>query len=279
MAAPTHTVIQLSDLHLSTAPPRPGIEDGLETLEVILDDLERAALRPSAIVLSGDLADAGEPQAYRRLRRLVDGAADSHSPVQYVMGNHDDREAFRAELLAPGGDGPCDGVCWSDGLRLVALDTTVPGCHHGELHRDQLDWLTAELAVPAADGTLLTMHHPPVPSPIRFHDEMALRRPEELAEVLRGSDVRMILAGHAHVASGAALGAVPVWVSPSTAYSADPLPPAGRARAIGAAGYTRVDVYRDAVVASYVPLQRGEVVYDRDLDEMTSYVRSVVGDR
>ena len=53
-----------------------------------------------------------------------------------------------------------------DGLRIVSLDTSVPGYHHGEISDAQYEWLASVLAKPAPHGTLLAMHHPPIPVPM-----------------------------------------------------------------------------------------------------------------
>ena len=52
-----------------------------------------------------------------------------------------------------------------DGLRIIALDTSVPGYHHGELTDAQLAWLADVLATPAPHGTLLALT-PPLPVPM-----------------------------------------------------------------------------------------------------------------
>ena len=49
-------------------------------------------------------------------------------------------------------DEPYCYVTWVGGLRVIVLDSTVPGAAHGELDKPQLDWLRAELE-PAAEGT------------------------------------------------------------------------------------------------------------------------------
>ncbi|MFP3822267.1 metallophosphoesterase, partial [Bacillus sp. SIMBA_008] len=55
---------------------------------------------PAAIVVTGDLADLGEPDAYRRLRAAVEPvAAELGAPVIWVAGNHDERPALRRDLL------------------------------------------------------------------------------------------------------------------------------------------------------------------------------------
>ena len=50
------------------------------------------------------------------------------------MGNHDDRATFRARLLdQEPSTGTVDRVHEVDGLRIITLDSTVPGEHHGEV--------------------------------------------------------------------------------------------------------------------------------------------------
>jgi hypothetical protein len=55
------------------------------------------------------------------------------------------------------------------------LDTSVPGYHHGEISGRQLDWLADELATPAPDGTILALHHPPIPSVLDLAVTVELR--------------------------------------------------------------------------------------------------------
>jgi Icc protein len=47
---------------------------------------------------------------------------------------------------------PMDRVHNIAGLRVIVLDTSVPGYHHGEISRAQLDWLATTLAEPAPFG-------------------------------------------------------------------------------------------------------------------------------
>ena len=92
------------------------------------------------------------------------------------MGNHDNRAELRRLLLdeAPS-MAPLDRVSMIDGLRIITLDTSVPGHHYGEITAAQLDWLADELATPAPDGTILALHHPPIPSVLDLAVTVELR--------------------------------------------------------------------------------------------------------
>jgi 3',5'-cyclic-AMP phosphodiesterase len=152
--------------------------------------------------------------------------------------------------------------------RLIGLDSSVPGEVHGELDDTQLEALADELAEPAADGTVLVVHHPPIWSTTPMSELVALREPERLAAVIRGTDVRLVLSGHTHRVSAGTLAGVPVWVSPSTGSHADVLVRNGfRGHAGG--GFTRIDILDDGeIVATFVPLTgRDEILYEARVDK------------
>ncbi len=268
---PQHFILHMSDTHLIDGDrPLYGAVDSEERLREVFEDLEVSGARPQAIVFTGDLADKGEPGAYAKLRAIVDpAAARLGARVVWAMGNHDDRAAFRAGLLdettpvSP--DAPVDAVHFVDGLRIITLDSTVPGHHHGQFTPGQLRWLADELEVPAPHGTILALHHPPVPSVQDLAVLVELRDQRGLADVVRGSDVRTILAGHLHYSTTAMFAGVPVSVASATCYTQDLLFDGGGSRGRdGAQSYNLVHVYEDTIVHSVVPAGRhasvGEVV-------------------
>lgn len=269
---PQHFILHMSDTHLLGGDsPLYGAVDSERRLREVFDDLEASGARPQAIVFTGDLADKGEPGAYAKLRAIVDpAAARLGASVIWAMGNHDDRAAFRTGLLdehpaAVRPDAPVDAVHVVDGLRIITMDSTVPGHHHGEITQEQLRWLAGELVVPAPHGTILALHHPPVPSVQDLAVLVELRDQRSLADVVRGSDVRTILAGHLHYSTTAMFAGVPVSVASATCYTQDLLFDGGGTRGRdGAQSYNLVHVYEETIVHSVVPAGRhasvGEVV-------------------
>src|SRR6478609_6954521 len=229
--APERILLHISDTHLRAAstPRLFGALDGAAQLARALGVIEESGIRPDAVVFTGDLVDLGESGAYADLRALVEPfAARIGARVLWVMGNHDDRRAFRAELLDEASDlRPVDRVDELDGLRVVTLDTSVPGHHYGELRDEQLAWLDDVLATPAPLGTIVAMHHPPVPAVLPLAASVELRDQRRLAEVLRGTDVRSIIAGHLHYSTFATFAGIPVSVASSTCYAQDLTVPIG----------------------------------------------------
>lgn len=255
----THVIAHISDTHLLGGNrklfSRVDVKKNLHTL---LERLRATGMTFDAFVFTGDLADVAEPEAYRWIRAQVEPVAQElGAQVVWVMGNHDEREPFARELFGEESDGsPRDRVYDINGLRVIALDSTVPGYHHGELEESQLQWLRDELATPAQHGTILALHHPPIRSHNPLVRMIELFRQDSLADVVRGTDVRTILGGHLHYSTFGTFAGIPVAVASATCYTVD----VGMSRdnlmtaVDGGQSIQFVHVYDDTVVHSVVPV-------------------------
>ncbi|MDF2576488.1 MAG: phosphodiesterase [Agromyces sp.] len=231
--------------------------DTVSALERTTTQLSRLGEALDAILITGDVTDLGERDAYRRVRAALEPVAETTGArIVWVMGNHDERAAFRSELLdEPGTDQPVHHVVHLGGLRLIALDTSVPGYHHGALDTTSLAWLDAVLADPAPEGTLIAMHHAPIATPLSLMDVLELRDQDELADIVRGRDVRMILGGHLHYATNGSFAGIPVSVAGATAYTMDLSAQPGELVGLdGGRSFTLVHVYDESIVTSVVPV-------------------------
>ncbi len=263
--APTHVIAHISDTHLlAGGRPLYGSVATEEHLARALSKLERSRAVPQALVFTGDLADLGEPDAYERLKAIVEPAAERMgAAVIWVMGNHDEREPYSSVLLGEEpSTKPQDRVHDIAGLRVISLDTTVPGWHHGELTDGQLEWLAGVLATPAPHGTLIAVHHPPIPTPLlEAMGILELLDQQRLADVVRGTDVRGILGGHLHYSTHSLFAGIPVSVAAATCYTLD-LTRGDRLLSGTDAGQAinLVHVYDDRIVHSIAPLEEAEEV-------------------
>ena len=256
-APATRVIAHISDTHfLGGTRPLYGAVDTDRNLATALAQLERSGASPEAIVITGDLADLAEPDAYERLKAQFEpAAARLGAQIIWVMGNHDERPPFSAAFFGEESTEPLDRVYHVGGLRIIALDSTVPGYHHGELSDAQLDWLRAELATPADEGTLVALHHPPLPSPIEIMSIIELQEQSRLADVLRGSDVRAILAGHLHYSTTGTFAGIPVSVASATCYTIDNSGGIGSLVGVdGGQSFNLVHLYEDSVVHTIVPV-------------------------
>jgi Icc protein len=255
---PRHFLLHLSDPHLLGGPePLYGAVDSEARLVQLFDEVLASGARPEAVIFTGDLADKGDPEAYAKLRAIVEPACEEMgAKVIWAMGNHDNRANFRQGLLdQPGTDEPVDHSYYINGLRIITMDTSVPGFHHGELSPSQLGWLTRQLDTPAPDGTILALHHPPVPSVLDLAVLVELRDQASLASVVRNSDVRTILAGHLHYSTTASFAGIPVSVASATCYTQDLNVAVGGTRGQdGGQAFNLVHVYEHTIVHSVVPL-------------------------
>lgn len=264
---PDHFILHISDTHfVGDGDLLHERVDSDANLAELFGEFAKSNARPEAIVFTGDLADTGRADAYQRLRDMVEPAAEAlGAQVIWVMGDHDERVAFRKGLLDEDADQnePYDRVFDVNGLRIIALDSTIPGQHYGEITDDQLAWLAKELEVPAPDGTLIALHHPPVPSPLGLIALVELRDQDKLAEVIRGTDVRGILGGHLHYSTHSMFAGVPVSVASATCYTQDLNVTYPAARGMdGAQAFNLVHVYGDRVLHSVVPIGNYPTVYE-----------------
>ena len=86
--------------------------------------------------------------------------------------------------------------------------------------------------------------------------------------MVRGTDVRAIIAGHLHYSTFATFAGVPVSVASSTCYAQDLTVPVGGTRPQdGAQSYNLVHVYDETVVHAVVPVDVPQVLEYIDPEE------------
>lgn len=228
-------VLHLSDSHLSgDGALHYGVVDTRAALQRALDRASHL-VSIDVVVVSGDLSDDGTAQSYRDLSGVVEPwAAIRGATVAYAMGNHDGRAGFEEVL------GERVGVMLVRGFRIIRLDSSVPGRGHGELDAAQLAWLRSILTDPSENGTLIVVHHPPIPASSALLAALELANPEELIDACQGGDVRLILSGHYHSATASQVGGIPIFVAPGIANSSDPIAAAGTERATIGSGFSVV---------------------------------------
>jgi Icc protein len=213
-------IAQLSDPHI-VAPGALlyGRVDTAAMLARAVAALNRLDPPPDIVVITGDLVDKGEAAEYDHLRSLL---APLAMPVFVIPGNHDARGTLRAAF---GDDGylPRDGFLQYavEGypVRLVALDTHIPGEGGGELCAERLAWLDRILAAAPDRPTVVMMHHPPFLTGIERMDRAGLRGIEAFAAIVgRYPQVERILCGHLHRAIDRRFAGTVAATAPSTAH-------------------------------------------------------------
>ena len=166
-------------------------------------------------------------------------------------------QQFDAALL--GGTGRTDPLNHAHrigGLRVVCLDSTVPGLDSGSVAPDSLSWLADQLGEPAPEGTILAMHHAPLPVVQDLAASWELVGQPELAGVLAGSDVRAILAGHFHQAGFGLFAGIGVHAATSLCYTQDLSTGRGMRGQDGAQAWQLISVHAATVTSTVAPIGR-----------------------
>lgn len=194
-------IAQVSDMHIKAAGRLSyRIVDTAGMLRACIAHLLARRQRPDIVVFTGDLVDFGKPEEYAVLRELL---APLTMPVYLIPGNHDERAALRAGFPAHDylrqSAGFIQYAIEEHPVRIVGMDTIVPGQGGGLLCENRLAWLDATLAAQPDKPTVVLMHHPPFTTFIGHMDRQGLKGSAALAEVIkRHPQVERLLCGHLH---------------------------------------------------------------------------------
>lgn len=150
-------------------------------------------------MVTGDLADRGESDAYRRVSQALDRLPFPWYPL---MGNHDDRIVARdcLDALQWHEDGFLQYELETEVGRFLVLDS-VDGTGSGCLCQRRLDWLRTRLDVARDEGkkVFLFMHHVPFDIGIGWLDEINMVDGEAMAAIVKDYDnIRHLFMGHVH---------------------------------------------------------------------------------
>ena len=196
-------IVQVTDPHL-----RPEGEsllgmDLAARFRQVMRSVCRRHCDADLLVISGDLTDL---VSYKLLRDCLN---DIPVPVRLLLGNHDQRENFKA-VFPEAGISPDGYVQTADdfgAVRQVCLDTLgegrfLPGQRTavGRLDEDQLAWLKEQLAGARERRVIIFMHHPPRSVHVPAFDDNLLADRDHFWSVVHGAgNVEHIAFGHVHL--------------------------------------------------------------------------------
>jgi 3',5'-cyclic-AMP phosphodiesterase len=215
-------IAQISDFHVR--PPGKRAYGGIATNAMLRAAVGRIAAldpAPDCVICTGDLTDCGLPEEYAE---VADALAALPMPAYLIPGNHDRREVLR-ETLAPTHryltqDAEFLHYVVDDfPVRLIALDTVVPGSHSGEICARREAWLARALDKGNGKPTLVFMHHPPFRTGVTAMDAMMCRTSGSFGELIaRHPNIERVVAGHYHRPIVVRWAGTIGFVAPSTAH-------------------------------------------------------------
>jgi 3',5'-cyclic-AMP phosphodiesterase len=198
---------QLSDTHLDLSDRN---EERTTRVMSYLNDLSGSL---DAVLVTGDLADHGEPAEYEQVAKLL----TSPYPVFTCPGNHDDRAAYRKVLLdeAPSME-PINRLHVTANVAYLMCDSTIPGKDEGYLADETLAWMDDTLAaLPRGLPALLCFHHSPAELHMPLTDGMRQFGADRLASLMaRHPGIAAVLCGHSHTGAATTFAGRPLIVSP-----------------------------------------------------------------
>ena len=212
---------QISDLHVVA--PGKKFYDRIDTsafLARAVAHLNALDPRLDFVWITGDLVDQGSLAEYAHLREILGGL---QIPWALMPGNHDDRASLR-RAFADQPYLPRDGEFLQYALddlplRLLALDTLIPGESGGRLCQARLDWLAARLGEHPDRPTVIAMHHPPFLTGLAEMDTINCANSAALgALVAEHPQIERIVCGHVHRPMVVRWNGTVVTTAPATAH-------------------------------------------------------------
>lgn len=188
-------VAQVTDTHLFT-----GVEQKLlgvstyDSFQAVLERLSKLQPKPEILLLTGDLSQDESSASYERLQNLL---APLEIPTYWLPGNHDSLPVMQQVLRQP----PIflEKSFAAGGWHFLLLSSWIPGCVHGKISTESLEWLDLQLHLIGNKPTLIALHHPPCSIDSEWLDAINLQNSEEFFAVIdRYLQVKLVVFGHIH---------------------------------------------------------------------------------
>lgn len=278
-------IAQISDLHIGFERDNPD-ESNWRRLQAVIRHLCDGPNRPDMLLATGDLADKGNEESYRRCAALF---AQCPFPVHSMVGNHDNRANFGVVFPTTGSDDGFAHYCVeAGGMRIILLDTLESGRHRAGFCAARAQWLGARLAEDRLTPTVIVMHHPPLDVGIAWlttmNDEPWVRR---FSDMIEGhTQIQAIWCGHMHRPITAQWRGITVAVCPATAAQLaldvrpiDPEVADGRAMLTADAPGYALHLWRDGQLVTLFDTVQHRVTVASFDDRMQPLVRHLAEER
>ena len=212
-------IAQISDTHIRDHLGMFGeLVDTSETLKKAVQLLNSLEPQPDVVLVTGDLTDDGTKEQYSLLLEML---SSLNAPLLPLPGNHDERSeflnAFSSTLPDEIPENHCSYVIDNFPVRLIALDTSLPGQHDALFSEDHELWLSTVLSKEKDKPTLIFTHFPPFETGINFMDLSGLKSADRLEKIIRNNpQVKLVVSGHLHRSIQTSFASTMISVCPST---------------------------------------------------------------
>ncbi len=190
--------IQVTDMHIMAPGEQLMGLDPRARLDACIADINANHADAELCVFTGDLANERYSDAYRNLRECLSALS---MPYHLMLGNHDNRDAFKTEFseIACDEHGFVQSVIDTTAGRFILLDSHEPGAVWGRFCDKRATWLQARLDESRDRAVYLFIHHPPFEIGIPSLDRIRLLAPDRLRETIESCDnIKHMFFGHVH---------------------------------------------------------------------------------
>lgn len=191
----TMKVLHISDPHLfaDNTSTLLGVNTE-ESLQAVLNDVERRQIHPDLIIVTGDISQDYTPQSYQK---FVDYLSGFNKPILSLAGNHDEKPKLERYLS----NKPFSTTeqLITENWQLLMLNSHVAGKVHGHISDTEMQWLESCLVENSDLPTMIFTHHHPVPVGCDWLDKIGIDNGPHLVELLsRYPQVKQCAFGHVH---------------------------------------------------------------------------------
>ena len=181
------TICQISDIHCGSPY---FISDLLERSILEINELD-----PEAVVVSGDLTNAGYRQEFETAAEYI-RRFDCQN-VMVIPGNHDSRNVGYIHFERLFGDRySC--IEFEDAV-MVGIDSSEPDLNDGRVGREHYDFIHDTFAKTEDKLKIFVIHHHLIPIPGTGRERNIIYDAGDVLELLADTRVDLVLSGHKHV--------------------------------------------------------------------------------
>jgi 3',5'-cyclic AMP phosphodiesterase CpdA len=181
------TICQISDIHCGSPY---FIPDLLERSILEINDLE-----PAAVVVSGDLTNAGYRQEFETAFEYVQRFDCPN--VMVIPGNHDSRNVGYVHFERLFGER--QSLMDLDDVVLVAVDSSEPDLNDGQVGREHYGFIERAFSDAGDKLKVFVVHHHLISLPGTGRERNIIFDAGDVLERLLESKVDLVLSGHKHV--------------------------------------------------------------------------------
>jgi 3',5'-cyclic-AMP phosphodiesterase len=213
-------IAQVTDSHVDA----PGVLahgriDARAALRKALATIKALNPRPDLILHTGDVTHHADLSVNKDVRAMLEETGIRHCAIP---GNHDETEFLRdayADTAWMPKSGFLHYVLEDLPVRIICLDTKIPGEVAGELCAERMEWLSAQLKAGGNRPTMIAMHHPVFRIGRPISDSRPFRNADAFIELVsRYPNVSLIVAGHVHCTLQTRVAHAVAIAAPSTAF-------------------------------------------------------------